>query len=292
VKVITRIKGGIGNQLFCYAAARRLALVNSAELVIDNLTGFVRDVLYARHYMLDYFAIPVRKATKLERMEPFERYHRGIAKFIARTKPFYLRNYIEQEGLNFDSRLLDFKVKGDLYLDGYWQSESYFKDVEQTIRKDLEIIIPKDDANSSMAGKICQSTAIAVHVRWFDAAHCGNLHSNVSIDYYKQAMSQMKKRFKKLHFFLFSDDPVAAQKIGLSKEEVTYVNHNLGDKNAYADLWLMSLCKHFIIANSTFSWWGAWLSQNHGKVIIAPKKWFKNPLINTKDLIPACWLRL
>ena len=292
MKVIVRIKGGIGNQLFCYAAARRLALVNSAELVIDNVTGFVRDVAYARRYMLDHFAIPVRKATAFERMEPFERPRRGIAKFIAKNKSFYSRNYVEQEGFDFDSRLIDFKVREDVYLDGYWQSEAYFKDVVQTIRKDLEIIIPKDETNSGIAEKIRQCTAIGVHVRWFDAANRANSGSNVSIDYYRRAMSRMKKQFKESHFFLFSDDPVAAKKLGLPKEQVTYVNHNLGDKNSYADLWLMSLCKHFIIANSTFSWWGAWLSQNSGKIIISPRKWFNDPSMNTNNLIPYGWLRL
>src|SRR5712691_2524903 len=106
------MKGGLGNQLFCYAAARRLALANNAELVIDDVTGFARDRQYRRQYALDSCHIPVRKATPAERLEPFERYRRGVAKWLSRKKPFAERRYLEQEGLDFDERLLDVKVKG------------------------------------------------------------------------------------------------------------------------------------------------------------------------------------
>src|SRR6266568_7782352 len=100
-RVISRIRGGLGNQLFCYAAARRLALVNNAELVIDNVSGFVRDRMYCRKYMLDRFQIPVRKATPVERLEPFERYRRGMMKRLAYRKAFTERRYLEQEGIDF-----------------------------------------------------------------------------------------------------------------------------------------------------------------------------------------------
>src|SRR6266853_438179 len=96
-RVIARIKGGLGNQLFCYAAARRLALVNNAELVIDDVTGFVRDRQYRRRYALDHFHISVRKATPAERLEPLERYRRGLMKWLSRRKPLEERCYVEQE---------------------------------------------------------------------------------------------------------------------------------------------------------------------------------------------------
>src|SRR3979490_2538771 len=127
--LVARVLGGLGNQLFCYAAARRLALVNDAELVIDDVTGFARDRQYRRQYALDHFTIPVRKATPQERLEPFERYRRGMMKWLSRRQPFAERSYVEQEGVDFDERLLALKIKGTLYLEGLWQGESYFKDV-------------------------------------------------------------------------------------------------------------------------------------------------------------------
>lgn len=269
-KIITRIKGGLGNQLFCYAAARRLALVNNAEVVIDDVTGFARDSLYCRRYMLDRFSISARKATSAERLEPFERYRRGLAKWVSRKRVFEKRAYVEQEGLDFDERLLGLKVNGTLYLDGYWQSEGYFKDVEHTIREDLRIIPPTDVLNQRMADEIRNSHAVALHVRWFNPPG-SNATDNVLADYYHRAIALMDEKVKSPRYFLFSDDPEAAlAKLALPESRVTCVNHNRGDENAYADLWLMSQCNHFIIANSTFSWWGAWLAESDSTLIVAP----------------------
>lgn len=269
-KVIVLIKGGLGNQLFCYAAARRLALANNAELVIDNVTGFARDRRYRRKYALDHFHIPIRKATPFERLEPFARRRRRLMKWLSRRRPFAERRYVEQEGIDFDERLLALKVKDVLYLDGLWQSEGYFKDVEQTIREDLRIIAPMDALNQHMAEEIRNSPAVAVHVRWFDAPGSTPTH-NMSADYYQRAIRLMERKIESPRYFLFSDDPEAASAtIVLPDGRVTFVSHNRGDGNAYADLWLMSLCQHFITANSTFSWWGAWLAAKKPQIVIVP----------------------
>ncbi len=292
-KVITRIKGGLGNQLFCYAAARRLALANNAELVIDDVTGFARDRQYRRQYVLDHFHIPVRKATPSERLEPFEYYRRGVMKWLSRRKPFAERHYLEQEGIDFDERLLVVKVKGTLYLDGLWQSGGYFKDVEQTIRDDLRIIPPTDASNQRMAEEIRSSHAVALHVRWFDAPGSTATH-NASADYYQRAIALMEEKIDSPRYFLFSDAPEAARaKLALHEGRVTFVSHNRGDENGYADLWLMSLCRHFITANSIFSWWGAWLGGRENKVVLTPNlKIDGKAAWGFKGLIPNEWLRV
>lgn len=294
-KLITRIKGGLGNQLFCYAAARRLALVNKAELVIDDVTGFARDQQYRRKYMLDNFSIPVRKATAAERLEPFERYRRGLAKWISRGRAFEKRSYVEQEGRDFDPRLLALKVKETVYLDGLWQSENYFKDVEEIIRKDLQIIPPQDALNQHMAGEIRSSQAVALHVRWFDVPGSNATH-NVSADYYQRAISLMGSKIESPRYFLFSDNPeTARKKFALPENRVTFVSHNRGDINAYADLWLMTQCRHFIIANSTFSWWGAWLAGWKKKIVACPDFKLINGKItswNFQGQIPDKWLQV
>ena len=290
--VICRIFGGLGNQLFCYAAARRLALVNKAELVIDDVTGFARNHVYQRHYQLDHFSIPCRKATAAERLEPLERYRRGLAKWVSRRRAFEKRCYLEQEGIDFDARLLALKVKGTLYLDGYWQSEGYFKDVEKIIREDLRIIPPKDPLNLSMAEEICNSQAVALHVRWFDAPGSNTIH-NVTADYYQRAIALMQEKIESPRYFLFSDDPETARsKLALPKGRVTYVSHNRGDENAYVDLWLITKCRHFITANSTFSWWGAWLGGGKEKIVVTPSKRLgKITAWGFKGLIPEDWVK-
>lgn len=272
-KVIARIRGGLGNQLFCYAAARRLALVNSAELVLDDTTGFVRDHQYQRRYALDRFSITARKANPAERLEPCERLRRGAAKAISRRMPFARRAYLEQEGVDFDPRLLEYPVRGTVYLDGYWQSEKYFKDIEPVIRRDLSIIPPEDDCNRAIAERIRSSDAVCVHVRCFsraDAKHLGHEYNDLQANYYQQALEEIRHQVQSPRYFVFSDYIGTVLEVLALSEDVVCVDQNQGDDNAYADLWLMTQCKHFIIANSTFSWWGAWLAESPGKTVIAP----------------------
>ena len=291
IKVIVRIKGGLGNQLFCYAAARRLALMNNAELIIDDITGFLRDKQYRRQYELDHFKIPCRKATSAERLEPFERYRRGIMKLLSHGRPFSRRRYLEQKGIDFDERLLVLKVDDVLYLDGLWQSERYFKDVEDIIREDLRIIPPVDILNQRMAEQIQSNNAIALHVRWFNAPGSAVSH-NLSTDYYKRAIALIEERIDSPRYFLFSDAPEAAcALLALPEGKVTFVSHNQGD--AYADLWLMSQCKHFITANSTFSWWGAWLGGDRNKTVLTPSLQLVGLSAWGFDgLIPSDWVKI
>lgn len=270
MKVIPRIRGGLGNQLFAYAAARRIALTNNAELRIDNISGFQFDATYQQRYQLDHFNIKAALASPQDRFEPFSRLRRFLKRWINQRIPFEQRCYIQQRGNAFDPRLLDIKLRGDLHLEGYWQSEKYFHDIEDIIRNDLNIQSPTDTENLRLSEHIRSCNAIALHVRFFDSPNAvGN--NNATSEYYTRALSAMQERVPTAHYFLFSDNVDAARSlIHLSDHQITVVSHNQGDATAYADLWLMTQCKHFIIANSTFSWWGAWLSAHKDKIVIAP----------------------
>jgi hypothetical protein len=272
-KIVVVLKGGLGNQLFCYAAARRLALANDAELVIDDVSGFQRDFAYRRKYALDRFHITARKATRRERLEPFGRYRRKLAETLSARRPLHERTYVAQEGIDFDPRLLHFRVQGTVYLDGYWQSEGYFRDVQDIIRDDLRIAPPHDPTNHAMGDKIRSVNAVCVHVRWFLKPGVRQAHTdyNLSWDYYSRAMKRIMGEFHDPHFFLFSDYPDCLDFArDFPEAPVTLVGTNRGDERAHADLWLMAQCKHFIIANSTFSWWGAWLGECNEKMVISP----------------------
>jgi len=294
LKIIARFFGGLGNQLFIYAAARRLALVNDTEVVLDDVSGFTHDVVYQRQYQLDHFSIPCRKATALERLEPFGRLRRKVLRNWNQRKPFEARAYLLQDGIDFDPSLLQFKPRGTVYMEGYWQSEKYFKDVEGTIRQDLDIKPPTDSANLDMADQIRSSLAVALHVRFFDEPYAEGIN-NAPGDYYSRAIETMERLVPVAHYFIFSDQPEAARaRIPLPDARVTLVSHNQGDEHAYADLWLMTLCQHFVIANSTFSWWGAWLANNPSKQVIAPgfemregKMWW-----GFDGLLPDQWIKL
>lgn len=293
-KIIVRIFGGLGNQLFCYAAARRLALFHNAELIIDDLSGFAYDREYQRRYQLDHFNITSRKATATERLEPLQRVRRYFKRNWSRRLPFERRAYLVQEGIDFDARLLHVTPKGTIYLEGYWQSERYFKDVFETIRQDLEIIPPADSVNLAMASQIRGCKAVAVHVRFFDDPGATDIN-NTPNEYYSRAVEAMERLAPAAHYFIFSDQPAAARaRIPLPDFRVTLVAHNQGDDCAYADLWLIKQCQHFIIANSTFSWWGAWLATNSSKQVIAPgfemrygRMWW-----GFDGLLPESWIKL
>ena len=292
--VIPRISGGLGNQLFCYAAARRLALANQVEVVLDEISGFSYDTLYLRQYQLNHFNISSRKATSAERLEPLSRVRRYIKRRWNQSKPFMQRKYIVEEGLAFDSRLLDFKLNNSVYLEGYWQSEKYFKDVDAIIRQDLQIFPPTDTTNQAMAAQIRGCTAVAVHVRFFDEPHTSGIN-NAPGNYYNRAVEAMERLETGAHYFIFSDQAeFARDRIKLPDDRITLVGHNQGDELAYADLWLMTQCQHFIIANSTFSWWGAWLAANPAKRVIAPGFEMREGKMawGFYGLLPEEWLKL
>ena len=295
MKLIVRIKGGLGNQLFCYAAARRLSLVSNAELVIDDTSGFLRDRMFRRNYSLDHFNIEARKSTPSERLEPFERYRRALIKLSSRLMPFQRRNYIEQDGNYFDFRLLQTKISGTVYLDGLWQSEDYFKDYANIIRKDLIISPPIDQQNIYMAKKILSYTnSVAIHVRFFSDKEESEMQ-NFSSEYFNQAFLYLKSKLQNPHFFLFSNKPnQAVEALPFLHGCCTVISNNFDDKMAYADLWMMGKCRHLVTHNSTFSWWAAWLGEVNGGLIIAPQpsRFSFGNFWRQERLLPKRWIKL
>lgn len=293
-KIVVRLFGGVGNQLFAYAAARRLALTTDSELVIDDVSGFEHDHVYQRHYQLGHFSIPCRRAMPAERLEPGARWRRFLKRKINHLLPFGLRSYVQQKGMDFDARLLRISPRATLYLEGYWQSEGYFVDMKSVLRNELRIKPPTDTKNLDVCSQIGGCTAVAVHVRFFDTPGEQGV-TNAPGDYYARAVNSMETLVPGAHYFIFSDQPDSARAcIPLPDNRVTCVSHNQGDAHAYADLWLMTQCRHFIIANSTFSWWGAWLSAFPGKHVIAPgyKKLEGKAWWGFDGLLPPEWIKL
>lgn len=269
-KVIAILWGGLGNQMFIYASTKRLAIINNAEHVIDTISGFSHDHLYRRKFEMANLKIESRQANYFERMEPFGRYRKVVLRKINKFKSFEKRTYISQIGVDYDQRLLDLRVNKDIYIEGYWQSENYFKDIEWQIKKEFQFKTPKDTLNIEMSQLIQSTNSVAVHVRFYEQT-LRQSKINSPIEYYAKSIDAMECNFPGSHYFVFSDNhKLAREKIKLPSSRTTYVDIN-NHENSYADLWLMSLCKNFIIANSTFSWWGAWLSQNAKKYVIAPK---------------------
>lgn len=292
-KVILVIKGGLGNQLFSYAAALRLSIVNNSKLLIDNVSGFTNDIKYKRSYQLHHFCITSKVASKSDRLEPFSRIRRYIIKRINSNLSYNNKIYHLQNGLDFDSRLLTLRNNKNLFLEGYWQSEDYFIDFSDVIRSEFKIIPPTDDLNNYYFRMIKSCKSVAIHVRFFNKSDSVK-SKNVAVEYYYKSISYLESKFDNLHYFVFSDMPEFAQTIlTLPKSRSTFISHNTSDDNNYADLYLMSQCDHFIIANSTFSWWGAWLSENVGKIVIAPNIYIADGegAWGFNGLIPKKWVK-
>jgi len=294
-KVIARIMGGLGNQMFCYAAARRMALANDAELVLDDETAFSRDHQYQRKYSLTAFTIAGRQATSAEKFKPFEQIRRKVAREISHRRPFEKRAYIDQfEGEGFDPRLLDRRVRDTLWLDGYWQGEGYFVDIADTIRADFKMAPITTQQDHDVASQMAATNSVAVHLRWFDNPGSKS-RLNVSPDYYRSAFKVAVRRLESPHFFVFSDNPKAARiAFDASSKKTTFVTHNsTAHDGALADFRLMRYARHFIIANSSFSWWAAWLGEATDKLVIAPStKTVTAPSWTLNGLLPKRWLKI
>ncbi|MEA3458211.1 MAG: alpha-1,2-fucosyltransferase, partial [Candidatus Thermoplasmatota archaeon] len=203
---------------------------------------------------------------------------RNLRYHLNKILPFRYKCFIRENKL-FDPRLLNLKIANKVYLDGYWQDENYFKDIEAIIRKDFEIISPHDHINIELAKKMSKTNAICLHARRLKYEYL------LSAEYYDLAIKHIAKKVPNPHFYCFSDDIEWIKNNITMNYPVTYISHNEESKD-YDDLWLMTQCKHYIIANSTFSWWGAWLNPDSSKIIIAPKNW------GYRAAVPKDWIVL
>jgi hypothetical protein len=199
------------------------------------------------------------------------------------------RSYIVEGEKSFQTPIYNLEVKKKVYIDGLWQSEKYFKDVEHVIREDLEFFGPFSSEAIRMASKIQEVNSISLHGRSYFEVPPADSGSPFNMDYYSNAADLIAQKIDNPHFFCFSDNPDWLKANLRINYPLTFVNSNpvSVEDNTISDLWLMSRCKHHIIANSTFSWWGAWLNKSPEKIVIAPACEWQNP-----DYIPNGWIVL
>jgi hypothetical protein len=193
---------------------------------------------------------------------------------------------------HFDSQVL--LLPDDVIVDGYWQSERYFADVADLVRREFSFKRSAGGRNAEVAAEIAACNSVSLHVRRGDYATdpvVMAMHGVCSLDYYDRAVEYIVERVSDPVFFLFSDDPDWVREQLKVHGSVRVVDHN-GPDAGCEDLRLMGQCNHHIIANSTFSWWGAWLNLNPDKIIVAPKQWFADESLDTTDLLPASWVKL
>ncbi len=280
--IIVKIIGGLGNQMPQYSLGRHLAILNKTNLKLD-ISTFQTYKLH--NYGLNRFNIQASLAT------PQEIRHLKTSKLMSRLGLIKPSHLIEKKHI-FDKSIL--QLRGSFYLEGYWHTEKYFKDIEDIIRNDFQVKETLAGKNKEVADMIVDSNSISLHVRRGDYVTNPiniKIYNTFGLEYYYQAAEFMAQRINNPRFFIFSDDmPWVKENLKLAFPTF-YVDHNQADKN-YEDLRLMSLCQHNIIANSSFSWWGAWLNNNKNKLVIAPKKLFNIQELLNNDIIPDEWIRI
>lgn len=294
--IIVKLQGGLGNQMFQYAIGRRLALSHQVDLKLD-LTALLDRTPKAnftfRDYELDVFQINPQIAEESEvrlfnSNDPVSR----IKRLFVSTK------LVREKNLRFQPTILN--SGGQVYLNGYWQCEKYFDAIRTEILNDFTL---KESTLNELHENVIltetkelmlKSNSVSVHFRRGDYVSdeiTNSFHGTCSIQFYQDAIKLMAQQVQSPHFFLFSDDPEWVLKNRIIDDFPTTV---VTTSNMHLDMYMMSLCKHNIIANSSFSWWGAWLNRNPEKLVIAPQRWFAKDELNpqTQDLIPQNWIRL
>jgi len=337
--IITRLEGGLGNQMFEYAAARWLSHKYSTPLKLD-LSWF--EVHTLRQYNLNCFNIHVDFATDREIEAIVGNYNifrwlalkvgaklgfkqtatdleeqRAVAAIIhshnfnlaswwvaslkhalglhRSVKELYQQGrYFRQRHNGFDPHFLH--VPDQVYIHGFWQSEQYFSGIEDILRQEFTLRNPTTALFDQMAAAISRTNAVSLHVRRGDMANdpeTNRLHGVCSLDYYKLAVEYIAEHVSQPHFFIFSDDSDWVKENLDLKFPTTVVSYNNALQD-YEELLLMSQCQHHITANSSFSWWGAWLNPKPDKIVVSPKQWFGAFAYDhdTKDLIPSAWTTL
>lgn len=292
--IIVKLIGGLGNQMFQYSLGKKLSLINQVPLKVD-LSWFSGSEKSDpnRHYELDLFAADIQIASQSE--IDYYKYKNGfsakICKRIDKLQPYYKRRYISEQKISFDENIL--KAGKNSLFDGFWQSESYFADIRNSLCHDFRFKQQPSLINANLIEQIASTNSVSIHIRRGDYVtnpKASSFHGVLPLEYYLNAQKIISNKVKIPHFFVFSDDPEWAKSNLKLNLPSLFIDHN--SNKSYEDLRLMTHCKHHIIANSSFSWWGAWLSQNTDKTVIAPTQWFKDTEIINNDIVPQTWMKI
>ena len=288
--IVMRLKGGLGNQMFQYALGRRLSLEHHTELALET-SSFKTDHL--RVYRLDSLQIKGSASDKLpffpttgpkRRLNSLLQFFRGLV-----GRPFEI---FKEKSFSFDPSVL--QCSDNAFFDGFWQSEKYFATIRENLLAELVPVTPLSGELTHIAHNIQSCAAVSIHVRRGDYVSDPTTtayHGVCSKEWYEKAAEYMKAHVPNLQFFVFSDDFEWAKDNLSFNAPTTFVKPSPDGMECH-DLYVMSLCKHNVIANSSFSWWGAWLNQNPNKIVVAPRKWFVAGPQTTNDLIPESWIRI
>ena len=285
--VIVKIIGGLGNQMFQYAYAK--ALQQKGHEVKIDISAFETYKLHGG-YQLNKYNIDLDSSIKDEN----DKFYKNTFFYkVLRRFGMDLSRRIKEKSLLFDKKLLE--IDDNSYLDGYFQCEKYFKDIREIILKQFTINQDISNYTKEIKNKIQNSqNSCSLHIRRGDFVNSTNIniHGACDIEYYKKAMKYLEEKVENINYFIFSDD-IEWVKENLAIQNAIYIDSK-EKRIPHEDIYLMSLCKNNIIANSSFSWWGAWINRNENKIVIAPKRWFADDKLEnqSKDIVCESWVKI
>ncbi|MDC3244815.1 alpha-1,2-fucosyltransferase [Gammaproteobacteria bacterium] len=284
--IIVRMVGGVGNQLFCYAYAKSLQQ-RGYEVKIDVSTFKFSKI---DNYEFDKYDIDIPISTQEENEKLYN--DSFISKILWRFG-IDISAKVREKSLLFDEKLLN--INDHSYVDGYFQNEKYFCDIRGILLEQISINRPLSNFTKNIQKKINSlNNTCSIHVRRGDMANDINvkIHGVCSLEYYQNAIKYLENKLGKINYFIFSDDFEWCRS-NLKLDNAIFVNSE-EKRIAHEDIYLMSICNHNIIANSSFSWWGAWLNINDDKIVTAPKDWFSDRELKKQaaEIVPEDWIRI
>lgn len=278
--IIIKLQGGLGNQLFQYALGKTIEKKYKKEVKYDTSSYQNGGRFTPRSYLLDKFNTNVKIASYIEIKET-----KGTTSYL--IKKVLNKFFFKKFNISYEADFLEsVKNKNVAYLEGYWQNFRYVEPFLEELKK--EVILK----NGKLGGILLEGESVAVHIRRGDYLNTNGDLQVLDISYYKKAVDVISKKVKDPHYYIFTDDSLWAKENldFLEKEKTTHVaDFMLHD---YEELMLLTQCKNVIIANSSFSWWGAMLNHNKGAIIVCPKDWRNVLLKNDENLCPEEWVRL
>lgn len=282
--IIVRIIGGLGNQMFQYAAGRSLAASRGTALELDT-----RDFAF---YPLQPFGLSkLRIDTSVSIGQHSHEFPRWKRRVLARLPQGLSRAYYKERSLAYDPAWE--RLGSHVYLDGYFQSERFFDKVAPILRREFIPAMQSVHPRNMCSERLAQEESVALHVRRGDYVSDRKTlatHGVCSIEYYRRALDLVRNSLKAPRFYLFSNDLEWSRENLTLPSDVVCVDWNGGAPEW--DLYLMSKCRHHVIANSSFSWWGAWLATHPEQLVVWPKPWFDDQRLDASDLVPARWTAL
>ena len=274
--IIVRVMGGTGNQMFQYALARKLKEMN--KYVVLDISAYKTWEFRYDFCLNRIFDINKDIYITEDPNEFIIKNCRNIKIIDCENQPYY-----NADILNYDN----------VYLNGYWMSEKYFKDIEKILRKEFIFKNTLDKEKSELVNELKNTNSVGIHVRrgGYLQGNAANIFTGITTKkYYDNSLKYIKEKVSNPQFYVFTDDREWAKET-FKNTSVKVIDVAI-DKTNYTNIQIMSSCKHNILANSTASWWAAWLNNNKNKIIITPDIWLNQKEANMDDIVPHDWIRI